>query len=54
MMDNLTIQAAEEMAGAGLPTDVGAALVVELDGAESECDARFERGRGDLRRRTAP
>ena len=27
----------------------GAALVVELDGAEAECEARFERGRRDLR-----
>ena len=29
------------MAGAGWPTDVGAALLVELDGAESECDAQL-------------
>jgi glycolate oxidase len=42
MMDNLTIQASEAMAGAGWPTDVGAALVIELDGAESECDTQFE------------
>ena len=42
MMDNLTIQASEQMAGAGWPTDVGAALVIELDGAESECDSQFE------------
>ena len=42
MMDNLTIRASEAMAGAGWPTDVGAALVIELDGAESECDTQFE------------
>jgi glycolate oxidase len=42
MMDNLTIRASELMAGAGWPTDVGAALLIELDGAESECDAQFE------------
>ena len=43
MMDNLTIRASNQMAGAGWPEDVGAALVVELDGAESECDTQFER-----------
>jgi glycolate oxidase len=42
MMDNLSIQAAEGYTGAGYPTDAGAALVVELDGAEAECEARFE------------
>jgi glycolate oxidase len=42
MMDTLAIQAAEAMANAGYPTDRGAALLVELDGARSECDARFE------------
>src|SRR3954470_17934438 len=41
MMDNLTIQAAEPMAKAGFPMDAGAALLVELDGSERECDARF-------------
>jgi glycolate oxidase len=42
MMDNLSIRAAEDYSGAGYPTDAGAALVVELDGSEAECDARFE------------
>jgi glycolate oxidase len=42
MMDNLSIQAAEEYSGAGYPPDAGAALVVELDGSEAECAARFE------------
>jgi glycolate oxidase len=42
MMDNLSIRAAEGYTGAGYPTDAGAALVVELDGAEAECEARFE------------
>src|SRR3954467_14830151 len=41
MMDNLTIKAAEPMAKAGFPMDAGAALLVELDGSERECDARF-------------
>ena len=30
------------MAGAGWPTDAGAALLVELDGPEAECEARFD------------
>jgi glycolate oxidase len=42
MMDNLSIRAAEGHTGAGYPIDAGAALVVELDGAEAECGARFE------------
>ena len=42
MMDNLSIRAAEGATGAGYPTDAGAALVVELDGAEAECEARFD------------
>ena len=42
MMDNLAIRAAEAHTGAGYPTDVGAALVVELDGSDAECEARFE------------
>jgi glycolate oxidase len=41
MMDNLAIQAAEPMADAGFPLDAGAALLVELDGDERECGARF-------------
>jgi glycolate oxidase len=42
MMDNLSIRAAEGHTGAGYPLDAGAALVVELDGSEAECEARFE------------
>jgi glycolate oxidase len=42
MMDNLSIRAADAHTGAGYPTDAGAALVVELDGAEAECAARFD------------
>ncbi len=45
MMDNLTIRASEQMANAGWPTDAGAALLVELDGAEEECEAQFARVR---------
>ncbi|HEY3185894.1 MAG TPA: FAD-linked oxidase C-terminal domain-containing protein [Solirubrobacteraceae bacterium] len=46
MMDRLTIDASEQMAHAGWPQDAGAALLVELDGPERECDARFEEVRG--------
>jgi glycolate oxidase len=42
MMDALAIEAAEGATGAGYPTDAGAALVVELDGSEAECEHRFE------------
>ena len=42
MMDNLSIRAAEGYTGAGYPLDAGAALVVELDGSEAECEARFD------------
>ncbi len=42
MMDNLTIQAAEKAVGAGFPIDVGAALIIELDGSRAECDACFD------------
>src|SRR5206468_3572720 len=42
MMDRLTIDASEQMAHAGWPQDAGAALLVELDGPERECDARFD------------
>ncbi len=41
MMDAKAIEAAEQAAHAGFPMR-GAALLVELDGAERECDARFE------------
>ena len=42
MMDRLAIEAAEGATHAGFPTEAGAALVVELDGAEAECEVRFE------------
>ncbi len=42
MMDRLSIKAAEEATGVGYRLDAGAALLVELDGPEEECDARFE------------
>jgi glycolate oxidase len=42
MMDALAIYASEQMAHADWPQDAGAALIVELDGAEAECEARFE------------
>ncbi len=42
MMDNLSLRAAEDYTGAGYPIDAGAALVVELDGSEAECELRFE------------
>jgi glycolate oxidase len=41
MMDAKAIEAAEQAAQAGFPMR-GAALLVELDGSQSECDARFE------------
>ncbi|HEX2235149.1 MAG TPA: FAD-linked oxidase C-terminal domain-containing protein [Actinomycetota bacterium] len=43
MMDALSIKACEDATHAGYPTDIGAALIVELDGPAVECDARFER-----------
>jgi glycolate oxidase len=42
MMDRLSIQAAEQTAHAGYRTDAGAALLVELDGPEDECDTRMQ------------
>jgi len=42
MMDNLAIRACEEATHAGMPVDAGAALIVELDGPTTECDARFD------------
>jgi glycolate oxidase len=41
MMDAKAIEASEQSAQAGFP-DRGAALLVELDGAATECEARFE------------
>src|SRR4051812_16989643 len=46
MMDELAIQASEEMAHAGYPVGRAAALLVELDGAQRECEARFDEGVG--------
>src|SRR5207248_674559 len=42
MMDALAIEAAEGATHAGYPADAGAALVVELDGSEAECEHRFQ------------
>ena len=42
MMDEKAIEASEAQAHAGFPVGRGAALLVELDGAERECEARFE------------
>jgi len=59
MMDRLSIKAAEEATGAGYRLDAGAALLVELDGPEEECETRFEevmklcRGDGLIDVRTA-
>jgi glycolate oxidase len=44
MMDRLSIQAAEAATG-GYRLDAGAALIVELDGPELECSARFDQVR---------
>src|SRR5690349_8727785 len=41
MMDALAIEAAEGGVHGGFPSDAGAALVVELDGSERECDSGF-------------
>jgi glycolate oxidase len=37
----LTIEATENWTHAGYPVDVNAALIVELDGSEAECETRF-------------
>ena len=42
MMDRLSIDASEQMAHAGWPSDAGAALLVELDGPAAELEARFD------------
>jgi glycolate oxidase len=41
MMDRLSIRAAEEATQVGYRLDAGAALLVELDGPEEECDTRM-------------
>jgi len=43
IMDQMSLRASEQMANAGWPTDVGAALLAELDGSEDACEAGFER-----------
>ncbi|MFG2194011.1 FAD-binding oxidoreductase [Streptomyces sp. NPDC048639] len=43
MLDALAIEACEAAVGAGYSRDTAAALVVELDGLEQECDEQFER-----------
>ncbi|HEX6025394.1 MAG TPA: FAD-linked oxidase C-terminal domain-containing protein, partial [Solirubrobacter sp.] len=42
MMDARAIEASEQMANAGYPVGRAAALLVELDGSEHECEARFD------------
>lgn len=42
MMDTLAIEAAEEAVHAGYTVGVPAALIVELDGPEAECDTEFD------------
>jgi glycolate oxidase len=42
IMDELSIEATENWTHAGYPLDVGAALIVELDGPEAECRARSD------------
>ena len=42
IMDQLAIAATEAATHAGNPLDAGALLIVELDGSESECTARFD------------
>lgn len=41
MMDNLAIRACEADAAAGFDVSAGAALIVELDGPDAECEASF-------------
>jgi len=53
MMDKLCIRACEEMANAGFPLDAGAGLLVELDGSEAECQARFDEVQEICRRHDA-
>ncbi len=48
MMDRLSIRAAEEATGAGYRLDAGAALIVELDGPQEECDGALRGGQRHL------
>jgi glycolate oxidase len=43
MMDHEAINAAEPMAHAGFRLDAGAALLIEIDGSETECAKRFDK-----------
>lgn len=43
LMDRLSIEATEEVAGAGYPTRAEAALIVELDGPREACEAHGRR-----------
>ena len=43
MMDQLSIEAAEQATGAGYRLDAGAALLVEVDGAREECESSLSR-----------
>lgn len=45
MLDKLAIEACEEATGAGFSLDAAAALVVELDGFDTECEADFDTAR---------
>ena len=42
MMDQLSIEAAEQATGAGYRLDAGAALLVEVDGPREECESALE------------
>jgi len=43
MMDRLAIEAAEQYAGAGYPTDAAAILICELDGVRGDVDDQMQR-----------
>ncbi len=51
IMDRMAITAAEKSAKAGFPVGRGAALLVELDGSQRECEAHFEEIAAICRRR---
>ena len=51
IMDAKAIEAAEQSAHAGFPVGRGAALLVELDGSERECEAHFAEIAGICARR---
>jgi glycolate oxidase len=53
MMDRLTIVAVEQYVQVGLPTDAGAALLIELDGPVAGMDRRATQIREICRRRQA-